>query len=102
MSGGIAYVYDEAGDFATRVNMEMVELEDLSDGEDEQRLRELIQNHVGYTDSDRGKEILENWDQTKGKFVKIMPIDYKRALAELKREQEAADADESLQEVTRG
>jgi glutamate synthase (ferredoxin) len=85
MSGGIAYVLDEVGDFPTRVNKEMVELEDLSDSEDQEKLLELVRRHVDYTDSARGRYVLENWDRLLPKFVKIMPIDYKRALQELKR-----------------
>jgi glutamate synthase (ferredoxin) len=109
MSGGIAFVYDVDGSFANRVNREMVELEDLSDSADERRLLDLVAKHVEYTGSERGKHVLDHWDEVKGQFVKIMPTDYKRALAELSREaQRAAHAstgqshDDRLQEVTRG
>ncbi len=111
MSGGIAYVLDERGDFEQRCNLAMVELEPVA-AEDEAleqldhqggdlethgrvdvshdmtrfdalRLYQLIQKHVHYTASARGKEILENWNATLPKFVKVMPVDYRRALQEM-------------------
>ncbi len=100
MSGGIAYVLDEAGDFANHVNMEMVELEGMGDVEDQQRVRKLIQQHVEYTGSTRGQSVLDNWEQSLDKFVKVMPTDYKRALAELRKEKEKVAA--PLQEVSHG
>jgi glutamate synthase (ferredoxin) len=84
MSGGIAYVLDEDGTFANRVNHEMVELEAFDDPEDQAAVNALIRRHVEYTGSTRGQYVLENWDELLGKFVKVMPIDYKRALAEMK------------------
>jgi len=81
MSGGIAYVLDEDGTFANRVNQEMVELEDMSDLDDQVAVMELLRNHVHYTGSTVGRRILDNWDQLKDKFVKVMPSDYKAALA---------------------
>jgi glutamate synthase (ferredoxin) len=106
MSGGIAYVLDEHGRFANLVNKEMVELEDLSDPEDQQAVLELVRKHVEYTDSARGRQVLEDWPQMIGKFVKVMPRDYKRALAELKKEKEAAAMGGAsvgeLQEVANG
>jgi len=99
MSGGIAYVLDEEGHFANHVNMEMVELEDMSDPEDQQRVRQLIEHHVEYTGSARGQSVLDNWDQAIEKFVKVMPIDYKRALEELRREEQVAAP---LEEVSHG
>ena len=86
MSGGVAYVFDETGAFAKQVNKEMVELEDMSDPEDEKRLLRLIRRHIEYTGSTRGKHIVDNWAELKSKFVKIMPVDYKRAMAELAKE----------------
>jgi len=99
MSGGIAYVLDEAGRFPTLVNREMVELEELSQEEDQRTLRTLIERHVRYTGSTRGQYVLDNWERLLQKFVKVMPIDYKRALAELARERQAAAA---LAEVAHG
>jgi glutamate synthase domain-containing protein 2/glutamate synthase domain-containing protein 1/glutamate synthase domain-containing protein 3 len=93
MSGGIAYVWDADGSFPTRVNMEMVELEPL-DGQDLDYVKGMIERHVAFTDSSRGREILDRWDAEQARFVKVMPTDYKRALAELRQlaEQEQAEA----------
>jgi glutamate synthase domain-containing protein 2/glutamate synthase domain-containing protein 1/glutamate synthase domain-containing protein 3 len=88
MSGGIAYVLDEKGKFPLLVNKEMVEIEDLSDEADQQKVLELVRKHVEYTGSTRGQYVLDNWTNLIDKFVKIMPIDYKRALAEMKQEKE--------------
>jgi glutamate synthase (NADPH/NADH) large chain len=96
MSGGMAYVLDAKGDFASRCNMEMVELESISkDGTDvdlsdltradETRLKGIIENHQRYTHSERAKEILDNWDEYLPQFIKVMPVDYKRALQEIKK-----------------
>lgn len=111
MSGGVAYVLDEEGDFATRCNMAMVELEPVPEEDelmeklhhhggdidfkgrvdvsgdmtshDEERLHQLISNHVHYTGSTKAKTILENWAEYRPKFRKIMPVEYKRALQEM-------------------
>ena len=93
MSGGIAYVWDADGSFPTRVNKEMVDLDPL-DGQDCDYLKGTIKRHVDYTGSTRGREILDRWDIEKSRFVKVMPTDYKRALAELRKlaEQEQAEA----------
>ena len=79
MSGGIAYVYDEAGTFAPLVNKEMVDLETL-DAADEETLRSLIDRHVVETGSDVGIRLLADWDAARHRFVKVMPRDYKRVL----------------------
>jgi glutamate synthase domain-containing protein 2/glutamate synthase domain-containing protein 1/glutamate synthase domain-containing protein 3 len=95
MSGGIAYVWDQDGSFPTRVNMEMVELEPL-DGQDLDYVKGMIARHVDFTGSSRGREILDHWEREQSRFVKVMPTDYKRALAELRKlaEQEQAEARE--------
>lgn len=80
MSGGVAYVLDEAGDFATRCNTEMVGLEKLEDPEEINDLKEMIQRHIDYTESKRGIKVLANWEAMVPKFVKVMPRDYKRVL----------------------
>ncbi|MCP4700275.1 MAG: glutamate synthase large subunit [Gammaproteobacteria bacterium] len=111
MSGGIAYVLDESRDFEQRCNQSMVELEPIS-AEDEaleslehqggdlethgrvdvmrdmtrhdaMRLRMLIEKHLHYTNSSRAREILHNWEHYLRRFVKVMPVDYRRALREL-------------------
>jgi len=98
MSGGVAYVLDEIGDFLRRCNGEMVEIEpvkgsarntsglELRDitsdmlNDDATRLRVIIDRHLRYTNSQRAKKILDGWDYYQPKFLKIMPVDYKRAL----------------------
>ncbi|MGZ5582484.1 MAG: glutamate synthase large subunit, partial [Usitatibacter sp.] len=112
MSGGIAYVLDEEGDFTQRCNMAMVELEPIPEeehaaaeegnlelethgkvkidhvaGHDTEMLKGLIQRHLLYTGSERARRVLENWAAYLPKFVKVMPVEYRRALAELAQEQ---------------
>jgi glutamate synthase (ferredoxin) len=86
MSGGIAYVLDEAGDFATRCNMELVGIEKL-DAEDFAVLKSAIEDHAINTKSTRAAKILAEWDSFAPKFVKVMPQDYKRVLQSLKKVQ---------------
>jgi glutamate synthase (NADPH/NADH) large chain len=98
MSGGIAYILDENGDFDTLCNQGMVELEPIDANEpddgsadvasdpmrfDARRLKGLIENHHRYTGSSRAKHILDNWDAYLPKFIKITPVDYRRALREM-------------------
>lgn len=113
MSGGVAYVLDESGDFAKRCNMAMVELEPVPEEDDmleklhhhggdlmhkgrvdvsgdmtrhdEERLYQLISNHLHYTGSARAKQILDNWAGFRPKFRKVMPVEYRRALEEMER-----------------
>jgi len=89
MSGGIAYVLDEAGDFAKRCNPQMVALEKLEDTDEIESLWKMIQRHHTYTNSARATAILADLEQMVPKFVKVMPKDYKRVLQTLKRVQEA-------------
>jgi glutamate synthase (NADPH/NADH) large chain len=110
MSGGVAYVFDEDGGFEKRCNLAMVKLEKIqaSDGGDHaglpgqrsisvsdagmgdllrfdaERLRILVERHLLHTGSSRAKQILDNWDSALGKFVKVMPTDYAKALTDLK------------------
>ena len=79
MSGGVAYVWDKAGDFAGKVNPEMVALEPLS-SEDENIVRLFVEKHLAYTQSGVAKKLLDGWEDTIGQFVKVMPQDFKRAL----------------------
>ncbi len=110
MSGGIAYVLDEAGDFDRRCNLAMVELEPMPEedamarfhqsgeleghgrvdvlrnnmsGNDVERLVTLLENHVRYTGSVKAKKILDNQNDYLPKFVKVMPVEYRRALQEM-------------------
>ena len=87
MSGGIAYVLDEAGDFARRVNPQMVGVEQLEDAKEVAMVRAMIQKHLDYTTSTRAQHVLGNWDKFGPKFVKVMPKDYKRMLACIERAQ---------------
>ena len=80
MSGGIAYVYDEDGDFPVRCNFEMVGLETLDAGRESEEVRAMIRRHAELTGSERAKEILADWDASRAKFVKVIPKDYKRML----------------------
>jgi len=113
MSGGVAYVLDEDNTFASRCNMAMVELEPVPEEDDileklhhhggdiahkgrvdvsgdmtrhdEERLVQLISNHMHYTGSTRAKEILDNWADFRPKFRKVMPVEYRRALEDMER-----------------
>ncbi len=115
MSGGVAYVLDEDGSFGKRCNLSMVELEPVPEEEemmqrlhhhggdletkgridimgnlsrhDEERLMQLISNHHAYTGSAKAKAILDDWQGYRAKFVKVMPVEYKRALKEMERMQ---------------
>ena len=112
MSGGIAYVLDEEGDFTQRCNLAMVDLEPIPEeetaaavegageleshgkvkidhlaGHDDEMLKGLIQRHLLHTGSERARRILENWAAYLPRFVKVMPQEYKRALAEMAQEQ---------------
>jgi glutamate synthase (ferredoxin) len=88
MSGGVAYILDEQGDFPTRCNTQMVGLETLSDPEEIAKLKGsigqsphfVIEKHAKYTKSQKAISVLANWDRMVPKFVKVMPRDYKRVL----------------------
>jgi glutamate synthase (NADPH/NADH) large chain len=113
MSGGVAYVLDEDGTFAKRCNMSMVQFEPVQEEEelmrrvhhqggdllfkgrveltsdmtrfDAERLLQLIANHERYTGSTVASKILDNWAEYRGKFIKVMPVEYRRALAEMEK-----------------
>jgi glutamate synthase (ferredoxin) len=85
MSGGVAYVLDDSGDFAARVNPQMVGIEKLDDAAEIAAVKQLIERHHGYTGSERARELLAQWDQVVARFVKVMPKDYKRVLVSVKR-----------------
>jgi glutamate synthase (NADPH/NADH) large chain/glutamate synthase (ferredoxin) len=113
MSGGIAYVYDEDGRFASRCNTTMVTLDPIvaaaeqqagtkarlhKDQADETLIRKLLQDHNRWTGSRRARELLDDWAVARTKFVKVFPNEYKRALAEMyEREIEAASAGSNAQ-----
>ena len=81
MSGGIAYVLDENGSFPTNINMQMVETEELADPAEIARVRKLVEQHLRWTDSERAREVLDNWEANVKRFVKVIPKDFKRMLA---------------------
>jgi glutamate synthase (ferredoxin) len=102
MSGGVAFIFDEAGDFAQRCNLEMVDLERLEDPEDLDLVRDLLIQHAGYTRSAVAARILGDWDWAVSKFVKVMPVDYRRVLLEQRRVAESASPAPVPLEVTGG
>ena len=122
MSGGIAYVLDEDGTFTERCNLSMVDLEPVTEeeelmerlhhhggdlefkgridvlanmsGHDAERLHQLIVNHHLYTGSAKAKEILDRWADYRHRFVKVMPVEYRRALKDIERAQQMSVAAE--------
>ena len=89
MSGGVAFVLDETGTFQSRCNTGMVELETLTTKEDKQLLHGLLTKHFMYTGSRKAKQVLDAFEATVPKFVKVMPVDYKRVIEERKRKASA-------------
>lgn len=113
MSGGVAYVLDEDGTFRDRCNLAMVDLEPVQEEEelmqklhhhggdlewhgrvdisgdmtrhDDERLHQLISNHLHYTGSTRARHVLDNWVELRPKFVKVMPVEYRRAIREMEK-----------------
>jgi glutamate synthase (NADPH/NADH) large chain len=99
MSGGVAYVYDEDGQFASRCNTAMVSMEKVlpaaeqekslpraiwhRDQADEAQLKKLLEDHHRWTGSKRARELLDHWNEARAKFVKVFPNEYKRALGEI-------------------
>src|SRR5262245_52393379 len=97
MSGGIAFVLDEEGVFPSLCNRSMVDLEQVHKPHDVDLLQALVENHRRLTGSSPAQYVLENWDTLLPKFVKVMPIDYRRVLEQMEREQaQAAQAQEEL------
>ncbi|OWR33012.1 glutamate synthase large subunit [Saccharibacillus sp. O23] len=85
MSGGVAYVYDGSGDFVSRCNLEMVLLETLEDAAEKEEVRGMIQRHAELTGSSVAKLILDGWEQTSSRFVRVIPKDYKRMLEQIEK-----------------
>jgi len=103
MSGGTAYVLDEMQLFDTRCNLDMVDLEYVWQREDRDRLHELIRRHHEWTGSAWAQRILESWPQMVGRFVKVMPIDYRKSLDRIRqREDRRTEATPATEEVFRG
>jgi len=91
MSGGIAYIYDARGNSATRINEGMVDLDKIETADDENEVKNMIENYIKYTNSKEAAVILENFENEKDKFIKVMPRDYKRVLADMPRIKDEQD-----------
>jgi len=103
MSGGIAYVLDEIQLFDTLCNLDMVELESVWKEDDKHLLHSLIERHLNLTGSLRAQNILDTWTDTVGKFVKVVPIDYRKALEKMRAaEQRDTDTTPATEEVFYG
>ncbi len=92
MSGGAAFIYDPDGDFASRCNLGMVELEAFEDHPDRELVRDLLIQHAGYTGSTVAANVLHDWDDAIGKFVKVMPTDYRRVLEQEREKAQRPDS----------
>ncbi len=88
MSGGIAYVLDEMQLFDTLCNLDMVDLETVWQEEDQGVLKNLIEQHLKWTGSEQAERILRKWPDMVGRFVKVMPIDYRKALERIRAEEQ--------------
>src|SRR5205085_1352814 len=80
MSGGVAYVFDERGDFQLHCNTKMAQLTRLEDAAEIESVKDMVFRHAEYTGSRRATEILLAWDEALSKFVRVMPNDYRRVL----------------------
>jgi glutamate synthase (NADPH) large chain len=82
MSGGVAFVLDEAQRFETLCNMDMVGLEPVKSEEDIELLHGMVERHLEWSGSDRARRLLDDWDEVLPNFLKVMPHDLKRILRE--------------------
>ncbi len=89
MSGGLAYVYDESRNFDRHCNLDMVDLELVSESRDQDELREMLEKHVAYTGSLKAARILGDWQEHLPYFIKVFPMEYRRVLGKMMREDEA-------------
>jgi glutamate synthase (ferredoxin) len=80
MSGGIAYVFDERGELPVRCNADMVSLHELSEPDEIDYVKTMLQRHLDATQSLYAQRILANWEESLSKFVRVMPKDYERML----------------------
>ncbi|TMQ29153.1 MAG: glutamate synthase large subunit, partial [Nitrospirae bacterium] len=90
MSGGVAFVLNELDKFQSRCNLGMVELEKVVTEEDKKTLHQMVTSHFMYTGSRKAKQVLDAWETMLPKFVKVMPVDYKRVLEERKKKTAAS------------
>ena len=103
MSGGAAYVFDPDGSFPARCNCGMVDLEKVASDEDNDTIRELLKNHVRFTQSPVAQRLLDRWGLYSQQFVKIMPKDYKRILEAMEKARRTGiPEDEAVMEAAHG
>jgi glutamate synthase (ferredoxin) len=102
MSGGVAYVLDETGDFPSRCNREMVQLFPLEKEDEIERVRGMIRRHAEYTKSERAWKILALWEEMLPKFVKVYPNDYRRMLETIKDIKETGVSDDEAEMIAFG
>ncbi len=91
MSGGIAYVYDLQGVLDLNSNLEMIDLEAVTEPDDINELRDMIEKHRHYTGSEKARYIIDNWQDCLPYFIKVFPMEYRRVLGKMSREDEAVE-----------
>ena len=91
MSGGIAYIYDKDNSLKQRINRGMVDLDKVETDKESDEIKTMVENYIKYTDSKEAKVLLDDWDATISKFIKVMPVDYKRVLANKPRAKDEQD-----------
>ncbi|MCK5081992.1 MAG: glutamate synthase subunit alpha, partial [Candidatus Omnitrophica bacterium] len=96
MSGGIAYVYDPENKLDGRTNLDMVDLESVKDLKDIDELKDMIERHFEYTGSKKAEYILKNWEQCLPFFVKVFPMEYRRVLGQMLKEDEGTVREEVI------
>ena len=103
MTGGIAYILDEQGDFNIRCNMGEVDLEPVEDIEDINTIKDMLSKHMQFTQSTVAQRILDNWRDYQSQFVKVMPRDYKHVLDAIKKGREKGlSEEEAIMEAAHG
>jgi len=91
MSGGVAFVYDEDRSFDSRCNLDMVDLEMVTDRRDQDEIRGMLERHVEFTGSRKARRILDGWEEHLPYFIKVFPMEYRRVLGKMMREDEATE-----------
>ena len=94
MSGGLAYIYDPDQHFDGRCNLDMVDLELVTEQEDINELKTMIKSHFEYTGSIRASRILSHWDEMLPFFVKVFPMEYRRILGKMSADDQATERQE--------
>jgi glutamate synthase domain-containing protein 3 len=96
MSGGVAYIYDEDRHFDSRCNLDMVDLDLVIDQRDQDELRGMLKNHIVYTGSRKALVILEDWEEHLPYFIKVFPMEYRRVLGKMMKEDVATERAEVI------